>query len=71
MLFIKDLISSPVISIDAQEAVEPAAKLMVEKKVSSLIVMQEGEHVGIVIKTDLVKRILANGLNSKTTSIGI
>ncbi len=69
MYFIKDLMTSPVISVDVQTTVETAAKLMCEKKISSLLVKQEEEYVGIVTKTDFVKRIVANGLDPKTTSV--
>ena len=70
MFYVKDLMSSPVISVNSQETVETAAKLMIEKKVSSLIVTQDGANIGIVTQTDFVRRILALGHDSKTTSVG-
>jgi signal-transduction protein with cAMP-binding, CBS, and nucleotidyltransferase domain len=69
MYLIKDLMTSPAISVDIQTTVEVAAKLMCEKEISSLLVKQEEEYVGIITKTDLVKRIVANGLDPKTTAV--
>ena len=56
MVPIKDLMTSPIISVDAQATVGAAAKLMCEKKISSLLVKEGEEYVGIITKTDLVKK---------------
>jgi signal-transduction protein with cAMP-binding, CBS, and nucleotidyltransferase domain len=58
--------ASPVFSIDAQATVEEGAQYICEKKVSSLLVKENEEYVGIVTQTDLVKRIMAKGLDPKT-----
>ena len=58
---------APVFSIDAQTTVEEGAKYLCEKNISSLLVKENGEYVGIVTKTDLVKRVIAKGLDPKTT----
>jgi signal-transduction protein with cAMP-binding, CBS, and nucleotidyltransferase domain len=71
MIPIKELMVSPVISVDAQASVEAAAKLMCEKRISSLLVMEGEEYVGILTKTDLVKKLIAEGRDPKTTNIQI
>jgi signal-transduction protein with cAMP-binding, CBS, and nucleotidyltransferase domain len=58
--------TSPVISVDAQDTVEEGAKSLCEKKVSSLLVKDNEEHVGIVTQTDLIERVIAKGLDPKT-----
>lgn len=58
--------TSPAFSIDAQATVEEGAKYISEKKVSSLLVKENEEYVGIVTQTDLVKRVIAKGLDPKT-----
>ena len=63
---IYNYMASPVFSIDAQATVEEGAKCLCEKKVSSLFVKDNDEYVGIVTHTDLVKRVIAKGLDPKT-----
>ena len=69
MYFIKDIMTTPVISIDFEANAETAAKLMSENNISSLLVKEGEEHVGIITKTDLVKRLIAKGLDPKSTSV--
>ena len=69
MVPIKDLMTFPVISVDSQATVEAAAKLMCEKKVSSLLVKEGEEFVGIATKSDFVERLIAEGRDPKTTKI--
>lgn len=66
---IKDFMNSPVLSVDGQTSVEAAAKLMSEKKISSLLVKEGEEYVGIVTKTDFVNKLIAEDRNPKTTNI--
>jgi signal-transduction protein with cAMP-binding, CBS, and nucleotidyltransferase domain len=66
---IKDFMISPVVSIDAQISVEAAAKLMSEKKISSLLVKEGDEYVGIVTKSDFVKKLIAEGRDPSTTNV--
>ncbi len=69
MEIIKDFMSTPVISVSADANAEDAANEMVEKKVSCLLVKQNEESVGIITTSDLVKRVMAKGLDSKTTKV--
>ena len=63
---ILNYMTSPAFSIDAQSTVEEGARYICEKKVSSLLVKENEEYVGIVTHTDLVKRVIAKGLDPKT-----
>ena len=69
MDIIKDFMSTPVLSINADAITEDAAKEMEEKKVSCLIVKENEESVGIITTTDLVKRVMAKGLDPKTIKV--
>jgi len=66
---IRDCMTSPVISVDAQATINIAAKLMCEKKISALLVKEGEDYVGIITKTDLVKRSLAEDRDPKTTNV--
>ncbi len=50
--------SSPATSIGAGEDLEAAARLMVERRIGSLPVVENGRVVGIVTETDLLRQIV-------------
>jgi acetoin utilization protein AcuB len=54
------VMSAPVISVDADESLEGAAGVMLEGKLGSLPVMENGRLVGIVTETDLLRRIVGD-----------
>ena len=56
-------------SVDSQTFVTEAAKLMSTKKISSLLVKEGEEYVGIVTKTDFFKKLIVEELDPKTTNI--
>ncbi len=66
---IRDFMRSPVISVDPQTTAQEAAKIMGEKVISSLLVKENDEYLGIVTKTDLVKKVLAAGLDPQATRV--
>jgi CBS domain-containing protein len=55
------------ISPDAK--IREAAQLMRDKKIGSALIEQAGDYIGIVSETDIVRRGLAEGLNSDQTSV--
>jgi len=61
--------SEPVESLDAGATAVDAAKRMVEKHISSVLVTEGGEFVGIVTRTDLVTRVMAAGLDAGATPL--
>lgn len=56
---VKDFMTTNVITIDAQETVLYAAKLMHQQNVGDLVVMGGGAAKGIVTERDLVRRVMA------------
>ena len=66
---ISDFMVSPVVSIDAQSTIEKGAILFSEKNISSLLVKENEDYAGIITKTDIIKKVIANGLDPKTTKI--
>jgi CBS domain-containing protein len=58
---IRDLIKGEPVSVDASATVEEAAKLMDEKDVGNVLVVENNEVKGIVTDRDIVVRAVAKG----------
>lgn len=54
-VWVKDIMSSPLTTIDENAAVEEAAKIMVEKRINRIPVMKGDKLVGLISSTDIVK----------------
>ena len=52
---VKDIMSSPIISISPDTSIIEAAKLMSENKIRKLPVKEEGKLIGIITAEDIVK----------------
>ena len=52
-----DIMTSPLITIDYDSDIEEACQLMVEKKVRHLPVVRNGEIVGMVTPTDILRGV--------------
>ncbi len=69
----RQIMSSPLITIREDQAIEEAAKIMTTKKIKKIPVVKDGKLIGIVTATDLVKSepkmisLLENLLWSKST----
>lgn len=51
----KEIMSSPVISTNPEENIENAAKLMSNRKIKKLVVLENNKLVGIITSMDLMK----------------
>jgi CBS domain-containing protein len=60
---VRNVMAKPVITIETVSSVHKAAEIMGKKNVGSIIVTSEGKPVGIVTERDLVKKVLAEGLD--------
>ena len=70
MIPLKDFMTSPVVQVDCQTTVKVAATRMAENKISSLLVNEGEDTVGIVTKTDLVNKVLAEGRDGNAITVG-
>jgi len=61
--------SSPVVSISKDATVQDAAQLMADKGISCIFIQDHEDYLGIFSTSDLVKRVVAKGLDPKTTSV--
>jgi acetoin utilization protein AcuB len=67
---VREVMSSPVISVGPDTDLQEAARIMAEDKLGSLPVVEHGRIVGIVTETDLLRRIVgANACCSDVETI--
>ncbi len=66
---IRDLMVKKVITLQAHASVHEAVKLMNEKKIGSLVIIRNGETVGILTERDLLERVLEKCKNPKETRV--
>jgi len=68
-MLVKDVMSSPVFTIDEDAAANEAARLMDEHELGCIIVTsKEGKPLGIITERDLVKRVLAKNARASRLS---
>ena len=56
---VKDIMTKPVVTIDASKTVFEAAELMTGKGIGCLVITQNGAPAGIVTERDFLRRIVA------------
>jgi len=66
----KDVMSSPVLSIDSDKPVFEAAKMMKQKKIGTLMVTLKSKPIGILTEKDVVVRLVAMGNDPKKIKVG-
>ena len=54
-IWAKDIMSSPLVTVDPNDAVEEAAKIMAQKRIKKLPVVEGDKIVGVVSTSDIVK----------------
>jgi predicted transcriptional regulator len=69
MAKIRDLMSKKVITLQAHASIYQAVKLMNKNKIGSLIIVRNGETVGILTERDLLERVLEKCKNPKETHV--
>jgi CBS domain-containing protein len=60
---VRDIMTKNVVTIEVNRTALEAAKIMAEKGISSLIVLNDQDPVGIVTERDFVKKICIKELN--------
>src|SRR5262245_17556 len=55
----RDLMTSPIESIEADTSVEEAAKRMIEKQIHRMVVTEAGNQIGVISVSDFVASIAA------------
>lgn len=61
--------SQHLVTISPKQMVQEAAQAMSKNKIGSVVVMEEGEIIGIFSERDLLNRVTSQGKDNKTTPI--
>jgi CBS domain-containing protein len=65
---VKEVMSSPVITVKRGEVAMKVAKLMVDNKIGSVVVVDEGKNpIGIITERDVVKSLASGGFKPEET----
>jgi CBS domain-containing protein len=69
-MLVKDVMSSPVITVDEDTTVDKAAQLMADSRIGCIVVTsEERKPLGIITESDFVTRVLAKNIQpSKLTA---
>ncbi len=59
---VREVMSSPVISVSPSDTVLDAAKKMSEARVGSAVVMERGQPIGILTEGDIIKKVVSKDL---------
>jgi CBS domain-containing protein len=67
---IKEVMTSNVRACEPRSSVYDAAKLMAKEDVGPIPVVEDGRLVGLVTDRDIVLRVIAEGRDPKSTTVG-
>ena len=69
IITVKDIMTRKIISVLPETNVVEASKMMTYHDISSLLIKTGDEYVGVFTDRDVMKRVVAEGLNPKTTLV--
>lgn len=68
-VFVREIMTPSIISVEGSSTVSEAAKVMVEREVGSVIVTEGNRPVGILTERDILKRVVVRGLDPLKTKV--
>lgn len=66
---VKEVMTDGVIAIEKDKTVVEAAKLLEEEGIRGLVVVEDGEAVGVIVCRDIVYQLVAEGLEPSDTKV--
>ncbi len=66
---VQDVMAREVITVDSSQSAKNAARLMTKFGISALVVLTDGELVGILTERDIITRVVASGNDSDSVTI--
>ncbi len=68
-LKVEDVMVKEVVTISENASVKEAAGIMNQFEIGSIIAVRKGKAIGIVTERDLLKRVIAEGMDAKKTRV--
>jgi CBS domain-containing protein len=68
-ILVKDVMTRNIISISPKSSITEAAKIMSEKDIGGVLVIDENKPIGMLTERDIVRRVVAQGLNPLNTKV--
>jgi len=68
-LKVEDVMVMEVVTISENASVKEAAGIMNQFEIGSIIAVRKGKAIGIVTERDLLKRVIAEGMDAKKTRV--
>ena len=68
---VRDIMQKKVITIELQKTVQNAAVILKEKHISFLVVVKDSKPVGVISERDIVRKIVAESVDSKSTQLEV
>lgn len=69
MVKVKDMMAKSVFTITKKNKIKETADLMKKNGVGSLLVKEENQYLGIITETDIVHKVVAQGLSPQITTV--
>ncbi|MDH5662906.1 MAG: CBS domain-containing protein, partial [Candidatus Bathyarchaeota archaeon] len=69
-LKVKDIMVGEVVTIEANVTVRKAVRLMNNREIGCLVVVQNGKPTGIVTERDMLKRVLVASRDPRAVEVG-
>jgi len=66
-IFVREVMNSPLVSGSSEDTISSLAKKMVESKVGSVVIIDDGKVRGLVTDGDMVKKVVAMDLRPSET----
>ena len=68
---VRDIMQKKVITIELQKTVQDAAVILKEKHISFLVVVKDSKPVGVISERDIVRKVVAENIDSKSTQLEV
>ena len=68
---VRDIMQKKVITIELQKTVQNAAVILKEKHISFLVVVKDSKPVGVISERDIVRKVVAENIDSKSTQLEV
>lgn len=66
---VKSIMTTNVVTVHSSEKILDAAKIMSEKKIGCLVVLENGRAAGIITERDILRRVVAKSLDPTKVSV--